>query len=157
MLNKKNKHFEKLCRIEAAYVTIKRDLEQKKEEIIKTHGWESQEMKDLQEKISRNTYPISMGACKAYRAYKQSLEKNTEELEMSDFLWDNEVEDFLDTLKKAEINSFIYTNQSTAVMENMHAFEEQGCRMVGLKRIKRLVQKYGAEEIETTLGVLFAV
>ena len=155
MLNKKNKHFEELCKIEAAYVTIKRGLEQKKEEIIKTHGWESQEMKDLQEKISRNTYPISAGARKAYKAYKQSLEKNTEELEMSDFLWDNEVEDFLDTLKKAEINSFVYTNQSTAVMENMHAFEEQGCKIQGLCKITRKVNKYGIEDIETILGVRF--
>lgn len=157
MLKANNKHFEELNKIEEAYVTIKRGLEQKKEEIIKTHGWESQEMKDLQDRISRNTYPISAGACKAYRAYKQSLEKNTEELEMSDFLWDNEVEDFLDTLKKAEINSFVYTNQSTAVMENMHAFMEQGCKMQGLCKIKRKVNKYGIEDIETILGVWFTV
>ena len=38
---------------------------------------------------------------------------------MDDFLWEKEVTDFIETLRKAGIETFVYTNQSTAVMENL--------------------------------------
>jgi len=47
---------------------------------------------------------------------------------MDDFLWEKEVADFIDALRKAGIDTFVYTNQSTAVMENLHPQRAVGCR-----------------------------
>ena len=77
-------------------------------------------------------FPFEQGTCKAYRAFTQSLSRKEDELEMDDFLWDKEVKDFIDALREAGIKTFVYTNQSTAMMENLHAFAAQGCTMLGL-------------------------
>ena len=55
-------------------------------------------------------YPISAGACKAYRAWRYS---DTDEVIMDDFTWERERHDFIDTLRKAGIQTLVVTNQST--------------------------------------------
>ena len=157
MLNKNNAHFEELKRIRAEYTEKKRAHEEKKHEIIRTFGWESDELKAWYKEHDKMAYPIESGAAKAYRAFQYSLVNGNEEFEMEDFLWDREVEGFVDTLRKAGISTFIYTNQSTAVMENLHGFEEAGCRMEGLVKIKRTTKRFGTETTEEILGIRFIV
>ena len=69
---------------------------------------------------------------------------------MDDFLWDREVADFVDTLRKAGFGSFVYTNQSTAVMENLHQFAVQGCGMEGLCMITR--REMAADIVNDIIG-----
>ncbi len=52
--------------------------------------------------------------------------------EMKSFLWDKEVKDFVQTLVKVGITRFVYTNTSTAVMDNLHLLEQEGCCIRGL-------------------------
>ncbi len=52
--------------------------------------------------------------------------------EMKNFLWDKEVKDFVQTLMKVGITRFVYTNTSTAVMDNLHLLEQEGCCIRGL-------------------------
>ena len=157
MLNKTNTHFEELMRIGREYEEKKRALEDRKQEIIDTYGWDSEEMKAWYEEKGKMTYPVDAGSCKAYRAWSQTIEKGGEELELDDFLWDREVADFVDCLKKAGIKTFIYTNQSTAVMENIHAFAKEGCRMDGLCTIKRMERHFRENREEAILGIHFTV
>ena len=51
---------------------------------------------------------------------------------MDDFLWEGEVHDFVEALREAGFSSFVYTNQRTAVMDNLHRFAAEGCRLEGL-------------------------
>ena len=156
MLNR-NEYFEEMKRITEEYTKNKRAHEEKKKEIINTFGWDSNELKNWYEEHDKMKYPIESGAAKAYRAFQYSLVNGNEEFEMEDFLWDKEVEDFVDTLRKAGISTFIYTNQSTAVMENLHGFEEAGCKMEGLCKIERTVERFGTENTEEILGIRFIV
>lgn len=52
--------------------------------------------------------------------------------EMKSFLWDKDVKDFVQTLVKTGITRFVYTNTSTAVMDNLHLLEQEGCCIRGL-------------------------
>lgn len=52
--------------------------------------------------------------------------------ELKSFLWDKEVKDFVRTLMKVGITRFVYTNTSTAVMDNLHLLEQEGCCIRGL-------------------------
>lgn len=70
---------------------------------------------------------LTGGQIKAYWSYRYSP---TEELIFDGFLWDNEVSDFVNTLRQAGVKSFVYTNTSTAVMDNFHAFIENGCKFI---------------------------
>jgi hypothetical protein len=154
MLNMNNTYFENLRKIGEAYETIRRAHEEKKQTIIDEFGWESEELKAWYEEKKKMTYPISQGACKAYRAWSQSVERETDEVEMDDFLWDREVKDFVEAMREAEIKSFIYTNSSTALMENMHQLVEEGCKMEGLVKIERANYWREPEEI---CGIRFSL
>ena len=52
--------------------------------------------------------------------------------ELKSFLWDKDVKDFVQTLVKTRITRFVYTNTSTAVMDNLHLLEQEGCCIRGL-------------------------
>ena len=52
----------------------------------------------------------------------------------------------METLRKPGIKTFVYTNQSTAVMENLHQFAAACCTMEGLCTITRQENRWGDEE-----------
>lgn len=76
---------------------------------------------------------------------------------MDDFLWEREMPDFVDTLRRAGFDTFVYTNQSTAVMENLHQFAAQGCRMLGLCTITRQETRWGDEAPTEVMGIRFSL
>ena len=157
MLKRENAHFETLRKIAEDYDEKKSALKEKKLQILETYGWDSEELKAWYAEDKALTYPIPQGACKAYRAFLDTVEKEEDEIAMDDFLWDREVADFIEALRKAGIESFIYTNQSTAMMENLHGFEAEGCKMEGLTKITRTERRFGENREEQILGVRFSL
>ena len=156
-MNKNNAYFEELEKIGHDFEEKRAAHEAKKQTIIDTYGWDSPELKAWYEEKGTMKFPISQGACKAYRAWRNSIRRNEDELEMDDFCWEREVEDFLNTLRKAGIKTFVYTNQSTAVMENLHAFAANGCTMTGLCTISRREDSYGTVQEDQIQGIRFAL
>ncbi|MBQ1575389.1 MAG: hypothetical protein IIZ83_00380 [Oscillospiraceae bacterium] len=94
------------------------------------------------------------GHRKAWIAWDNSLHDGLDEIEMNDFLWEREVVGFCEALRAAGYTSFTYTNQSTAVMENIHAFAAAGCTMVGLATITK-TNIWG--ETKNSLGIRFTL
>ena len=152
-----NNYFEELRKIGEAFDEKRRAHEEKKQHLIDTYGWDSEEVKTWYREKEEMKYPISEGACKAFRAFRMSNEHNSSEFEMEDFLWEREVEDFIDALRKAGITTFAYTNQSTAVMENIHAFAKAGCTLTGLCTVKRQERRWGDDEITEYPGIRFEI
>ena len=150
-----NTYFENLKRIGHEYEAARIERQARKQQIIDTQGWDSAELKAWYEEDAAAKFPFESGVSKAYRAWAQSLSRKETELEMDDFLWDKEVRDFLETLRSAGIETFVYTNQSTAVMENLHAFAAQGCTMLGLCTITRQESRWGEEEPYEVQGIRF--
>ena len=102
------------------------------DDLLDTYGWDSEELKAWYAEDKAAAFPLAQGTSKAYRAWKTSLQRKEDEVEMNDFLWEREVPDFIEALRQAGIRTFVYTNQSTTVMENLHAFAAQDCAMEGL-------------------------
>ena len=157
MLNRENAFFENLKRLGHEYEAARVERQQRKQQIIDTLGWDSPELKAWYEEDAAAKFPFEQGACKAYRAWASSISRKEDELEMDDFLWDKEVADFVNTLRSAGIKTFVYTNQSTAVMENLHAFAAQGCTMTGLCTITRQETRWGDEEPVEIMGIRFSL
>ena len=157
MMSKNNTYFENLKKIGHNWEAERASRQARKQQIIDTLGWESDELKAWYEEDAAAKFPFESGVSKAYRAWAQSLSRKEDELEMDDFLWDKEVADFIDALRSAGIETFVYTNQSTAVMENLHAFAAQGCTMTGLCTITRQETRWGDEEPTEVMGIRFSL
>ena len=157
MMNANNTYFENLKRIGHEWEAARVERKASKQQIINTLGWDSEELKAWYEEDAAAKFPFESGVSKAYRAWAQSLSRKEDELEMDDFLWDKEVADFIEALRSAGIETFVYTNQSTAVMENLHAFAAAGCTMIGLCTITRQESRWGDEEPTEIMGIRFRV
>ena len=157
MLNRDNAYFENLKRLGHEYEAAIAERQARKQQIIDTLGWDSPELKAWYEEDAAAKFPFEQGACKAYRAWASSISRKEDELEMDDFLWDKEVADFISSLRSAGSSTFVYTNQSTAVMENLHAFAAQGCTMSGLCAIIRPESHWGDEEPYEVQGIRFSL
>ena len=157
MMSKNNTYFENLKRIGHDWEAARTERQSRKQRIIDTLGWDSDELKAWYEEDAAAKFPFESGVSKAYRAWAQSLSRKEDELEMDDFLWDKEVADFIEALRSAGIETFVYTNQSTAVMENLHAFAAQGCTMMGLCTITRQETRWGDEEPTEVMGIRFRI
>ena len=155
MLNKTNAHFNKIRKQLETYAEAKKTYEKRKHKLISTEGWESESLNALCK--NKPEFPISQGACKAYYAWRQSIEYKKADLELDYALWDNEVTDFVDCLRIAGIEFFVYTNQSSFVMRNLHAFAKEGCIMEGLCTTKRTEHRFGEKSEEDIPGILFMV
>lgn len=154
---KNNTYFEELKRIGHEWEAARVERQARKQQIIDTRGWDSEELKAWYAEDAAARFPFESGVSKAYRAWAASGIRQEDELEMDDFLWEKEVRDFIDTLRKASIETFVYTNQSTAVMENLHAFAAEGCTMLGLCRITRRENRWGDEEPYEVMGIRFSL
>ena len=145
---KANTYFEEVERTLSVWEAAKKDRETRKEYIIKTFGWDSQEFKDWKAEDAEAQYPLTRGECDAYRAWRTSNLRGNDELELDDSVWEKDIHDFIETLRKAGIESFVITSQSTGLMGNLHGFAAEGCEMTGLCTITRKEARWGEEEPE---------
>ncbi len=157
MLSRENAVFEEMKQAGHEWEEARVERKARKQRIIDTYGWDSEELKAWYEEDAAATFPFPQGACKAYRAWASSISRQEDELEMDDFLFENEVTDFVNTLRRAGFTSFVYSNQSTSVMENLHAFASKGCTMQGLCTITRRETRWGDEEPIQVMGLRFSL
>ena len=157
MMSTNNAYFENLYKLGCEYEAARTERRARKKQIIETYGWDSEELKAWYAEDAAAKFPFEQGACKAYRAWKSSISRKENEVEMDDFLWEKEVKDFVEALKSAGIETFVYTNQSTAVMENLHQLVAAGCTMQGLCTITRQETRWGEEEPTEVQGIRFSL
>ena len=90
-----NTYFENLKRIGHEYEAARIERQARKQQIIDTRGWDSDELRAWYAEDQAAKFPFEQGACKAYRAWASSISRKEAELEMDDFLWEKEVRDFV--------------------------------------------------------------
>ena len=154
---KTNADFNRMRKTLYDWSAAKKERAERKKTIVETLGWESEELRAWYEEEAAAKYPFSGGESKAYQPRAGTESRGEEEYEMDDFLWDTDVHDFVETLRKAGIRSFVYTNKSTAVMENLHALAAEGCEMTGLCTIVRTEDRFGRDETVEVPGIRFKV
>ena len=154
-MKKENTYFAELEAIARDFETRHEAHKKLKQEIIDTKGWDSEELKAwYAEEENDFQYPISAGACKAFRAWRY---RETDEVIMDDFTWDRERHDFIDTLRKAGLKTLVVTNQSTGLMEDLHGYAAEGCTMLGLCTITKKDNRWGEETEEQIMGIRFSL
>ena len=151
---KNNKYFDEFTRIGTEWTEEHEAHKAKKQGIIDTFGWDSDELKAWYEEEAKMHFPFADGTCKAYRAWKNS---DGDEVIFDEFVWEREAADFIEAFRNAGIETFVITNQSTALMENLHWFENLGCKMQGLCTIVKKDNRFGEEREEKIMGIRMKV
>lgn len=150
-----NTYYEEMTETCKAWQAAKDERKARKQEIINTLGWDSEELKAWYAEDEAAKFPYTSGEMKAYWAFKNSLE--LEELEMNDSCWDNEWHDFIATLRKMGITHFTTTTQSTGLMNDLYGYVNEGCTMLGLHAISKKSNRWGTDEVENVRGILFQI
>ena len=147
---KTNAYFESMTKTAETYEAARKALKDKKQEIVNTHGWDSPEMEAWKAEYEALRDLFTRGEWKALITMTRC---EGEELEMSDFCWETESADFIATLRKAGLKTFVTTDRSTALMENIHAYIAAGCTLEG----PVTVEKETWHGTETVQGLRFSL
>ena len=131
------------------------EREKEKDALIAADDWDAVHAWREREKTFKN--PHTSGQLKAYWAFHRSSEIEIDDLEMNDSLWEREVKDFSDTLRAAGITTFVLTNQSTGLMEDIHNLEALGWQLVGTCKLAVKEFRFGTDRIEEHLGLRFQI
>ena len=82
---------------------------------------------------------VSLGASRAFWTYTDGKKEwtthaggNVSAYGFSGFCWEKDIRDFIATLRNIGVRKFVITNTSTALMDNLHGFADQGCYIGGL-------------------------
>ena len=100
-------------------------------------------------KRHHNGEKLTAAENKACQAFENSRREGWEDFVLTDFLWETEIAEFAAEMRAAQIESFVITNHSTALMENLHGFHQQGMSIAELTYIERenRLHKNGIERI----------
>ena len=70
------------------------------------------------------------------RGYSESLNRNLDELNFEMIIWFEKIPDIVQNLRELGVASFTISDQSTALMSELHEFIKAGCRLVGCTEIR---------------------
>ena len=91
-------------------------------------SWEDREAKNaIYAQLEQMTCPLTNGEIEAVRAWNPDAET----LVANDHLWTKDIHDFVACLREAGVETFLFTDQSTALMESIHEFAKEGARLEG--------------------------
>lgn len=71
-----------------------------------------------------------------YRSYFNAKEAENDYIDFNDVIWDNEVEHIVSDCKTYGIDYITISSTSSGLVETLAKFEELGCKMIGLVKIK---------------------
>ena len=143
--------FDSMYAEELRFRRAKAEREKEKERLIEAEDWDGVAAWHERERQFRN--PHTPGQCKAYWFYWRSCEIGLDELDVDDSIWQSDIRDFSDTLRAAGVKSFVITNQSTGLMENIFDLEAQGWQLAGTCKLQSTVTRYSSERTEERLGL----
>lgn len=130
----KNKYFESMKDICEKYWSEVEKYKNEKTELVEQYGYDCPKLDEIYKKLKelKSENPYSRGEGKAMRAYSNSLILGLNDVVFSDSLWDDEIKDFVDSMKRAGVETFVYVDDSSAVMGNIHGIVKNGYGFGGL-------------------------
>lgn len=150
--NMGNEYLKSLREKEHAYHARKKELNEKLCSLYEEYGQNSKEFEACKKEIDMlGECPVSKGARAACRAEELSEQRECSEFEVENFIEPENVHDFVETMRKAGIESFVYTNESKWTLGNVCAFVKEGCRIDGtctLTQHNRYGRPLGKETLE---------
>ena len=68
-------------------------------------------------------------------AYRNSLEAETETLDFDDVIWEQDIPEIVESLRRFEINRFTISCGMSSMAETIWGFEKSGCCLIGMAEV----------------------
>ncbi len=95
--------------------------------------------------------------CRIYREYAVARKNGNSLLDLSDTIWDKEVEDLVACLKENGIEKFTFSSTWSSAVETAWLFKKNGCRLEDLVEISGREHPFKENERETLPAYLFSI
>ena len=120
---------------------------------------------DAEKEEARSLYKVAgaevtaMGeiACHIYREYENSRDSGNEHLDISEVVWDKDVESLIPCLRENGIERFTFSSTRSSAVETAWKFQPHDCKLEVLIEINSHYTKWDSDEHEKAHGYLFRV
>ena len=85
---------------------------------------------EMRNKIKKHLR-VSVGERNAFNAWEKGIEENLDFPVQTDIFWEEDLSDFLKTIKAAGFKKFGFSGSSTAAVENLVDFVKDGWQVTG--------------------------
>ena len=75
-------------------------------------------------------------SCNVLRAYCESIDRNLDEIDFSFITYETKISEIVENLRACGVKSFTLSDQSTALMSELHEFLNAGCKLVGSTEVR---------------------
>lgn len=152
---KMENYFEEMYHTICEFETAREKRRKERGEISRTYGWDSPEMAAWARREDAFECPFTHGAMEACRAWMRSRENAASELDCNDLPAQEHLPDFVEVLKEAGAKTLAVTEDSTALMRNIHRLAELGCTLEGICTVTHTVERFGSVREEQIPGLRF--
>ena len=92
-----------------------------------------------------------------YRLYRDAQKRGNELIDLSDVVWDNQVEPLIASFREYGIERFTFSSGWSSAVETAWLFTELGCKLEGLVEINGQTKAFMSDELKKVHGYLFSV
>lgn len=99
---------------------------------------------------------LGAAACRIWREYENARENGNARLDISDVVWEKDVESLISCMRENGISEFTFSSGWSSAVETAWLFTQNGCELAGLIEVNGSMN-YFAGEHEKKHGYLFRV
>ena len=106
------------------------------------------EIKTFEAAIKQNAKSLEELGINAtlFWAYRTSKETGNELIDFNDVIWDYDIEEIAQTLRANGITEFTISSTFSSLIETIAKFEDLGCTLDGIVRVKERCTHFGSDE-----------
>ncbi|MCD8013320.1 MAG: hypothetical protein LUG99_09110 [Lachnospiraceae bacterium] len=97
------------------------------------------------------------GYNRMFNMYKDAKERGNEYIDVSECIWDRDVEPMVSRFRSFGITHFTFSSTWSSAVETAWLFTQNGCTLEGIVEINSQYSNFGGEGYEKAHGYLFKV
>ena len=94
---------------------------------------------------------------RVFQMYEYAQDRGNEYIDLHDVIWDKDVPDLIDRLRKAGIQKFTFSSTWSGTVETAWLFVQNGCKLEGLTEINGTTTAFMSEEYERVPAYVFSI
>ncbi|MCD7780099.1 MAG: hypothetical protein LUH05_05450 [Candidatus Gastranaerophilales bacterium] len=92
-----------------------------------------------------------------YWAYRSALETGNDLIDLNDVVWDKDVREIVNNCKEFGIDEITISSNYSGVIQTLGLFEEQGCKITGLKKVKSQYTDFNTQEYKIVSAIVIQI